>query len=230
MVNPSRLGTDLDRIKVKVASRAARTTKKQWRTPRFEDLAPDCHIMAVDQSLRATGVVLLSTVLNRLTIVRADILATTPSERAQGHEDTLQAAVQLQMLFERYLVHLEGPLPPYRIVHEAPPLSGRGMHRPESSLLAAAALRAAARFRVPQQQTFTGRYVPVEILPMVRRQDHAWFICGESNALKKDHHAVLMDTLRFMPVVNLDLITNEAKRDALSVGLFALHRLAKETP
>jgi hypothetical protein len=93
-------------------------------------------------------------------------------------------------------------------VHESPPIGHGKLVNREIPLLASREYRRAA-----------GGF---PILPMIRRQDHAKLICGNSSASKKEHHAALR--VYFPAIDGSETVTNEATRDALSVALAAAIR------
>jgi hypothetical protein len=95
-------------------------------------------------------------------------------------------------------------------VHEAPPSGGGTIMRPESSILGGREFR-----RVSWELL-----LPIDKL--VTPQSHKKLICGNHIAKKKQHHDAIRELLP--KIHDSRLITNEALRDALSIGLYAAHR------
>ena len=124
----------------------------------------DKRVLSVDQTLGASGWAILqwNLTLDRLSVCETGMVSTTSDLTA--HEGNFDQSDQIFVQFYDLL----GAVLPDVIVHEYPPISRPGlkMRRPESSLLAADALRHAAIIRgipiakmVPAQRTktrFTG--------------------------------------------------------------------------
>jgi hypothetical protein len=182
--------------------------KPEWQPLNLEDLKPGKYL-ACDQSLAATGLVMLwVTDEHKVYLQGAGRIST--SQGTSGWEMVLQSALSLEGLMAAWIRANEPEYTSYWAVHEAPPVGGGRFLKPELSLVSALAFRMAVG---PM----------VSMLPMVRRQDHAKLICGNGNASKTEHHAALKEL--FPQIVGSDMVTNEATRDALSVGLMAAHRL-----
>lgn len=184
-----------------------------WRAPVMEDFAAHAgktRILAVDQSLSATGMVWLAVGTKELTVYEAWTFRSEAHEDADGHEENLQRAMHLGTQIERVIWEIHRNVA--HIVHEGPPVGGGKILRPESSLLAALALRqAAARWEVP-------------VTSMVQPQTHRRVICGNQRATKKEEHEALAQLAATLPIQDYDKITNEATRDALCVGITQLLR------
>lgn len=157
---------------------------------------PERMLLAFDQSLANTGWALIEGV----TIHKTGNIKTAPS--AKGHEGNLSRAWEVKVAVDELLEYLE----PDFVVHELPPMPVPGMRRPESSLLAAAAVQFAAR----------GAGVPM--LPMVSAQAAKMRWAGDSNADKK---RVRESIQRLDPAVRVIKPMNEATYDAIAVGWFA---------
>jgi hypothetical protein len=99
------------------------------------------------------------------------------------------------------------------VVYEAVP-EGGSIRSPESSLLGAMAVLMASR-------GFRGT---TRLLEPVPAQSHKKYTCGNRNASKTEHHAALMKLAEILQVRGLEQLTNEAKRDSFSVGLYALRK------
>jgi hypothetical protein len=176
----------------------------------FAAHAGKTRILAVDQSLSATGMVWLAVGRRELTVYQAWTFRSEAGEDADGHEQNLQRAMDLGNQIDDVIrvVHQDVA----HVVHEGPPVGGGRIMRPESSLLAALALRqAAALWEVP-------------IAPMVQPQTHKRIVCGNGNATKKEEHAALAQLAATLPILDYDRVTNEAIRDALCVALAHLTR------
>jgi hypothetical protein len=189
---------------------------ESWRPPMIEDFAAHAgttRILAVDQSLSATGMVWLAVGKRQLTVYQAWTFRSEAGEDADGHEQNLQRAMNLGTQIDDVFREV------YRnvtyVAHEGPPVGGGRILRPESSLLAALALRhAAARWGMP-------------IASMVQPQAHKRVVCGNGNATKREEHAGLAQLATSLPIIGYSLVTNEATRDALCVGIAHLLRKGK---
>lgn len=185
---------------------AKKTKKKVWTAPVIDQFRAG-QIIAWDQSLSACGMVALwcTKPEDGRTVLHINSAETFRMQTAiGGHEGNFQRTLALSDEIGRWMEDRDfgGG---WEVVHEAPPSGGGTMRHPESSILASVAVRQGTR-----------RY---KLNPMVSRQSHARFACGNGNATKKDHHAALMKLAEDLEIGNLHLITNEAKRDALSVAL-----------
>lgn len=202
--------TRLESLRGKLVAR-----RDPWRAPVIEDFAAHAgktRILAVDQSLSATGMVWLAVGKKELTVYGAWTFRSEAGADVEGHEENLQRALSLgtQIDWVLWEVHRNVAC----VVHEGPPVGGGRILRPESSLLAALALRQAA----------TRREVP--IAPMVQPQTHKRVVCGNGNATKKEEHAALAQLATTLPILEYQRVTNEATRDALCVAL--AHLIRKE--
>ncbi len=168
--------------------------KPEERGTRFRDGV----VLAFDQSLNATGWVLMVFDGNRPGVIEAGVWDGTTVE-AVGPEGTLQKGT---LVFQRSLDILVKH-PEAELAHESPPTGGK-MARPESSLVSANSLRNAAHM---YGRPFT----------MVSGQAAKKMICGDSNAKKAVAHRALKAKHGSMP--NYGLLTNEHKRDAALVAM-----------
>jgi hypothetical protein len=182
--------------------------KKAWTPPTLDKLAYG-QVVAIDQSLTATGIVALLHDTSGLSVKYSTVVGTGPTDQG-GYEDSLQRAMKMELMLEGVFGNFDGY---WRFVHEAPPVGGGKIMRPEASLLSAMAVRSALRNKGKN-----------DVDPMIRAQDHKKFVCGNGNADKKTHHKELMEMMVSFSLRDAHQITNEAKRDALSIGLFYLHR------
>jgi hypothetical protein len=191
-----------------VKAKKTNAKKPLWESLDLTTLQPGTYL-ACDQSLTACGVVLFEVMPER------DRWAVHMAQKLVGGEnanpeESLQSAERLHALIYTYVGQwISGTdWGHVRAVHEHPPVGGGAIRRPESSYLSSLAFRLATA-HIPR-------------LPMVRKQDHAWLICGDRFADKKKHHAQLK--LLYDRIDGSELVTNEATRDALSVALFAAKR------
>ena len=174
------------------------------RGPRAE-VFRDGTVLAFDQSLNATGYVLLRCDRGHLCIEQASQIP-MPEISAKGHEANLLKGVALWQRMCAVLTATASGYPGAEIAHETPPVGGR-MARPESSLLSALSLRIAAA-------TFGWE------VTMVGAQKAKRWIAGNANADKKTAHAALAQHFGDLP--GYEYITNEAKCDALMIALTIL--------
>lgn len=187
------------------------TRKKVWLPLDLADLA-NSQWISCDQSLTATGLVFFEVHEGIVTIMDAKKLSTKPTE-AKGWEDTFKRAAQMQELMrETIAIWLDqwGDSTMLTAVHEAPPAGGGVLVRTESSILTAYAFR----------EVIESFHIP--LAAMVTPQAHKLLVSGNRYADKKVHHAELKKLM--IDMLDGKLITNEATRDALSVGLYAAVR------
>lgn len=198
-----------------LSRRRLQKIKDVWIPPTRADFQPG-FVLAFDQSLAATGFVVLEGRLDRydrveLTILGAEVLKTVDSAEGKGgHAENLRRA---RDQYHAYFTLLKS-FSIYRrravVAHEAPPDGGGRIMRPESSLLAALSLEIAT-----EEAGFLGGIT-------VASATHRKLVCGRGNVTKKVAHEGL--ALWAPALVNgyTKHITNEALRDALSVALVAL--------
>jgi hypothetical protein len=180
-----------------------------WAPPARGDLARG-RILAFDQSLAACGVVVLVSDETGLTIRNAHVMQVPPTDAKRGREHMLRRGLLLlDAITDWYGREVEGDS--WDVVYEAVP-EGGSIRSPESSLLGAMAVLMASR-------SFRGT---TRLLEPVPAQSHKRFICGNRNASKTEHHAALMKWGVDLGVAGLEQLTNEGKRDAFSVGVYAL--------
>ena len=125
---------------------------------------------------------------------------TIVTETDMGHEGNLKRACECYDAIKPLLVNAVRPL----VVHETPPV-GDGMSRPESSLLAAVAIRIAAH----------EREIPVHMVAAQRAKRR---LTGRANATKPEMKDALA---RFWPHLPLKRPYNEHVRDTLALGIVA---------
>lgn len=193
------------------AFRSPTKTVKLWTPPSIYDFQPG-RIIAFDPSISATGVVAVRCTLSADSkphlLVYASETFKTDEVKATGHEGNLQRTLLLRKKISQWM-SLYNFATDWQVVHEMPPVNKAKMLRPESSLLAGYAVREA-----------TQGYI---LNPMIGRQAHAKFTCGNGNAEKKVHHEAIKKLIAEYEIESSNLITNESKRDGLSI---ALHWLA----
>jgi hypothetical protein len=186
---------------------------KKSRTPEWTPLTisqfRSGKVLAFDQSLRGCSVVAMSAKTgtysghHTLNVFAVKTFKTNEVE-ADGHEGTLQQYVALEMKIAQWMTQ-QNFSTDWQVVHETPPVGGGLMARPESSLLAAAAVRTATRGYC--------------LRPMIGRQKHAKLICGNGNAKKTEHHAALKQSAIDLNISGFEKVTNEGLRDACSIAL-----------
>lgn len=177
-----------------------------WRAPTMAEFIEHegKRIIAVDQSLSATGLVVIRVGADHLSILWSTTLRGVVSEDVKGYEETLQKATNLG----KQLATALGQVPDIdELVHEGVPIGGGKIVRPESSLMASLALR--------HEADLWG--IPVK--PMVQPQTHRRVVCGNAGASKKEEHEGLAKLASSLPIIGYELVTNEATRDALCVGI-----------
>lgn len=194
--------------------------KVEWTPPTREDLGVG-RILAVDQSLSRTGLVALEHDGTELWVSVSRTLRGV-ARGATGREKDLGEFTDLYAQFIDLLTPLAANTTwsSWEVVHETPPL-GNGMRNAESSLLAAAALRAAVHL------------LGMPLLPSIAPVTHRTRMAGRttfrgpgegqitSQEGKRRYHEYLARTAAS---VGLDtrLVTNEGQRDALAIGLTEL--------
>lgn len=160
------------------------------------------HLLAFDQSLSDTGWVYLHHGTSHTQILDAGNLK-APGTKEKGVSGTLVQGESMHFMVRSLM---ESKVGVSRVAYETP-ATGPKMMRTEASLVAALGIRIAARERglqVSQHGAQSGKK----------------FVCGIPNAEKKVAHAAL--ARHFGTMEGYELITNEARRDALLVALVAL--------
>lgn len=191
---------DVEPVKAK---RGGKGTEKTWTIPTLDEFAHGS-VLAFDPSLSATGWVHLVS-NGSLMVTEAGVYAARSG--TEGWEATLRSATELEALHESLLSRYRRSNPGIDIVHEAPPTGGGKFLKPELALLACYGLRRAAAD------------LDITLQPMIAPQRHKRLICGNGNAKKPVEHAALAALAESLPIGGYGCITNEAKRDALCVGL-----------
>lgn len=162
-------------------------------------------VLSVDQTLNASGWGLLRFNHHHDAIEVRDVGMIGTETIKTSHEGNLDQSDKIYLAFKSLLLLRH----PQLVVHEYPPVSRPGLKisRPESSLLAAAALRHAARdCGIPVYRPIPAQSVKVRF-------------CGDPKASKADIK-VAVETLD--PSVKTMKPMNENVRDAIANGWFAM--------
>lgn len=200
-----------------LSQRRLQKVKDVWVPPARADFRPGL-VLAFDQSLAATGFVVLEGRLNKndrveLSILESEVLKTTDSAEGKGgHAENLRRARDQYHAYSTLLRSFAVHRAHATVAHEAPPDGGGRIMRPESSLLAALALEIAA-----EEAGFREGVA-------VASATHRKLVCGRGNVTKKVAHTGLAMWAPALVSGYSRRITNEALRDGLSVALAALHR------
>ncbi len=183
-----------------------------WRPPTVDDFAWG-EVLTFDPSLGATGFLWLSRNSHGLGVRDGQTLKTTSTEGKGGHAENLARARGLYRAFRTLLSGFYPSQGEVVVVHESPPDGGGRIRRPESALLASLALEIAT-----EDLGFT-------LAPPVAVATHRKLVCGRVRGVdKKEEHRVLRTWAPDLIDGYDRHVTNEAKRDALCVGLAHLHR------
>lgn len=160
---------------------------------------------AVDQSLTKTACVLFQ---DGIPVRTAMLTPEAHDQIARGHEESLQKAEDLARRFWSWLNDCYPS--PTIVVHEMPPAGGR-MSRPESSLLAALAVRHGWwRYRA-----FSSQPAEVARMEAAQRAKKRW--TGNGNATKAQ---VKNAVLGLLPASVADLRPlNQDVADAIAIGM-----------
>lgn len=182
-----------------------------WTPPALDDFGYG-RVVAFDQSLSATGRVFVQRGEGFFRIYDASTFAGNPQDpETTGREKDLQRGVDLWARFSGDFRSMAGDVV---IVHEAPALGGGGMRTPESSLLAAQALRiAAAQHR--------------REVVMIQTQQHRKLVCGDAKAKKREEQAAALKLAESIGITGTEKITNASKRDAFCLALAYLLLLGR---
>lgn len=165
-------------------------------------LGGDFKILSFDQAIANTGYAIV--VPDEAEGIRIDTMGLFQTTQLPGHqwEDTLQRSAQLF----HFLVDLIREHRPTLILHETPPIgNGPGMHRTDSSIVAATVIRCAAAFTE----------VPTDMISNNRVKAH---LTGNRNAKKKEVRDALkkrFETQLKTPGFRL----NEHTYDALGIAI-----------
>ncbi len=187
------------------------TKKAPWQPLDLSTLPP-CQVIACDPSLAGLGIVHIEVKDGEVAVLGAEKLATVQTDR-KGWDDTFYRAGLLEALIAALIdAWLEVRIfEDVYAVHESPPI-GKNMMRTESTILAGYGFRSVMNeYEIPIDKTVTA-------------QSHKKLICGNHVASKTEHHTAIKELLP--KIVNSEMITNEATRDALSIALYAAWREA----
>jgi hypothetical protein len=190
------------------------STRESWRPPTIDDLGFGI-VIAFDQTLSATAGMCVHRKGDGLVVRGVKMMAGVAADRNElGNEGNLQKGVTLYHRFIEFLMSMKGHHPDEQItvVHEAPSVGGGTIRHPESSLLAAQALRIAAdRLDLP-------------VAPMVTSSAHKKAVCGDARADKAKAHRSLALLAEAWPIEGYHRVSNGDKRDALCIGITHLMR------
>lgn len=157
-------------------------------------------VLAFDQTLSSTGWCLMRSKGYIVEAVRTG-MCTTNAENKGSDQDLVRG----ELIFNQFQTVIENNEPMW-IVHEAPPVGGGKLSRPESSLLAALALRiAAAQYVTP--------------LTMIHARKAKNRLTGNPGATKKE---VREGVLWQLPTITDFKPLNEHVYDAAAIGLVAI--------
>lgn len=185
--------------------------REEWRPLTIDDLGYGI-VICFDQSLTKTAGMCVHREGSAVAVRGVKQFAGHTD--ACGDEGNFQKGTTIYHRFIEFLMSMKGHHRDEQItvVHEAPPVGGGVVMRPESSLLAAQALRIAAdRLDIP-------------VAPMVSPAQHKKAICGNARADKPEAHAALAQLALSLPIRGYECVTNADKRDALCIGLTYLAR------
>lgn len=182
--------------------------KPPWAPLDLDMLSPGTYL-ACDPSMTALGLIWFTVHPSGVVVHGAEKLATAPTGDRKGWEDTFYRAELMEALIDA-LVDEWGVKEGTLAVHEAPPAGGGSLVRTESSILTGYAFRSVAlEYKLTMDRTVTP-------------QSHKKLLCGNHIASKTEHHKAIKELLP--KITGSDKITNEAHRDALSIGLYAAWR------
>jgi hypothetical protein len=182
---------------------AQKAGKDPWKPPLDKELSYR-DLIAFDPSLSATGVVALSSTPEGVT-VREAYKFPNPETGATGGEDSFRKAMILLGNVTSWRQNCATDVTNWDFVHEAPPVGGGRIRMPESAWLASLAIRSSMWHHL--------------CIGMLQPQRHKFFFSGNGKASKKEHHTAMAAVAEHWGVQGLDLVKNEATRDALSIGL-----------
>lgn len=188
-----------------------------WTPLTPEDLAgPDLDLLLYDQSFQATGMVLLSR-RDRGLMVKVAHTIKTQSDKTSFEED-FDRALQVEDAVEYDTYKYVDLSSPTFIVHETPPV-------PSARLMKVGGPRAGIPARMAGQAIRSvAKRRGIEVL-MVNSQRAKTLVCGNHKADKSEAHAALKRDV-FPWLRGHELVTNEAKRDALLLGLVVMKERA----
>jgi hypothetical protein len=187
------------------------SARETWTPPTLDDLGYGI-VIAFDQTLSATAGMCVHRNENALQVRGVKVLS--GRTEATGNEGNLQKGVDLHRQLDFFLrgILTHHPDEQVTVVHEAPAVGGGVVRNPESSLLAAQALRIAC----------SGLSLPVA--PMVAPAAHKKVICGDSRADKGKEHQSLALLAESLPIHGYRAVSNGDKRDALCIAIAHLVR------
>lgn len=183
--------------------RPQRKVKQPWQPPTRAQLGHG-RVICFDPSLTATGVVDLEHTPDRLVVHGAWTLRGDAPDGCVGREREMHEALILRARIVDLLITYEGEV---TVLAEAPPIGGGRIKAPESAMLGCLAVHVAAMD------------ASVPMGPMYYPQRHRALTCGQSQVKKERHHPLLMAWAAGLGIEGLEKVSNEHRRDSLSVGL-----------
>lgn len=210
---------------VRAQTRRAVARKLPWRRPVRDDLGLG-KLLVFDQSLSKTGFVAMShdgTPAGLLVHDAQTLRGRAPdgtSGREKDYGEYRDLLRQLLVLLLPYSADGHKALEGWQVLHEMPPL-GSSMRSPESSLLAAAAVEAAAMSLglnlLPQMPVITHR-TRVAGRNSFREPGEREISSGEN---KRRYHVEVVLTAESVGLP-MGLVKNDGQRDAVALGMAEL--------
>lgn len=191
------------------ATKAEAKKRPDWEPPDLATLSFG-QLLCFDPSLSATGFVALVHDQSGMVVTDARTMKGTAPDGFTGWEAAMSQVEDLEDQFTALATRYNRY--EWEIAIEQPPMGGGKIAAPESALLVCKTVRSVFR------------RLGFLLLPMVSPQSHKRTTVNRPNAKKAEHHKLLRPMLEALPLGGLDKITNEAKRDAISVGITALRR------
>lgn len=189
--------------------RGGKGTEKTWQPPADISEYATGQFLCWDQSLSATGWTYLINTGKHILVQEAGSFGGTHG--TEGYENVLLTADEVRlgmsMVLMRYAVADPRTPQPITVVFEAVPAGGGKFIKKDLALLSTYLIRHEAAINA------------FPLAPMMAAQTHKRLVCGNGRADKKEEHRALERLVPAIPIYNYEKITNEAKRDALCVGL-----------
>jgi hypothetical protein len=180
-----------------------KAAKQPWQPPTRPQLGLG-RMVCFDPSLSATGVVDLEHTPDRLVVHGAWTLRGEAPSGYTGREREMREGLILRARIVDLLITYDSGV---TALTEAPPIGGGRIKAPESAMLGCLAVHVAA----------LDANVPMG--PMYYPQRHRALTCGQALIKKEKHHPLLMELAAELAIEGLEKVSNEHRRDALSVGL-----------
>lgn len=184
-------------------ARPQRKVKQPWQPPTRAQLGYG-RVICFDPSLTATGVVDLEHTPDRLIVHGAWTLRGEAPSDYVGREREMREGLILRARIVDLLITCGSDV---TVLTELPPIGGGRIKAPESALLGCQAVHVAA----------LDANVPMG--PGYYPQRHRFLTCGQAQIKKEKHHPLLMAWAAGLGIEGLAKVSNEHRRDGLSVGL-----------